>query len=95
MTQKDECGVVDFRLKDGKGSVLPMFIGEFETIALLNSIAKKETVILAERHFLQIRFQTRPMTHDMMRNTLRLLGFEARLCDRRLFEGVCRSHKFM
>ena len=50
MTQKAECGIVDFRLKDGKDSILPMFIGDYETAALLNFITKKEMVDLHPFH---------------------------------------------
>jgi len=62
VTQKAECGIVDFRLKDGKDSILPMFIGDYETAALLNFITKKE--------------MSRPMTHELMKNTVKLLGYE-------------------
>ncbi|KAI3429487.1 hypothetical protein D9Q98_005578 [Chlorella vulgaris] len=54
--------IVLLRLKDTH-SLLPVFIGEFECGALVSQINKKPTV------------QGRPLTHDLMKNTLEALGF--------------------
>lgn len=53
--------IVYLKLQDGKGSLLPVYIGDFECAALVKEINKKPSV--------------RPMTHDLMKNTLELLGF--------------------
>ncbi|EFN60008.1 hypothetical protein CHLNCDRAFT_133176 [Chlorella variabilis] len=52
--------IVLLRLKDTQ-SVLPVYIGEFECGALVKEINKKPTL--------------RPLTHDLMKNTLEVLGF--------------------
>lgn len=52
--------VIFLRLK-GASSILPVYIGEFECGALAKEIHKKP--------------QTRPMTHDLMKNTLEALGY--------------------
>jgi len=47
---------------DGSEAVLPVFIGENECNALLSGMSRK-------------RSQPRPMTHDLMKNTLETLSF--------------------
>ncbi|KAI7842678.1 hypothetical protein COHA_003609 [Chlorella ohadii] len=53
--------IVLLRLKDGAGSLLPVYIGEFECGALVKEINRKPTL--------------RPLTHDLMKSTLEALGF--------------------
>eukprot|EP00210_Caulerpa_lentillifera_P007666 g7317.t1 len=59
--EKDRCGILSFRLKDPRDSILNMYIGEFEYKQILQSINEHET--------------SRPMSYDFMRNSLRSLGF--------------------
>jgi bifunctional DNase/RNase len=53
--------IVLLRLKDGAGSLLPVYIGEFECGALVKEINRKPTL--------------RPLTHDLMKSTLEALGY--------------------
>lgn len=52
--------IVLLRLKDTQ-SLLPVYIGEFECAALVNQIHNKQ--------------MARPLTHDLMKNVLEVLGF--------------------
>lgn len=54
--------VVFLKMLDGSDLVLPVFIGEAECSALLKEIKQQTTF--------------RPMTHDLMKNTLELLGYK-------------------
>lgn len=54
--------VIYLKLRDENDSRLPVYIGSFECAALVKEINKKPTV--------------RPMTHDLMKNSLVLLGYK-------------------
>ncbi|GMH45756.1 hypothetical protein BSKO_13719 [Bryopsis sp. KO-2023] len=54
--------VIYLKLRDETESRLPVYIGSFECAALVKEINKKPTV--------------RPMTHDLMKNSLVLLGYK-------------------
>jgi len=54
--------VIFLKMLDGTDLVLPVFIGEAECSALLKEIRNQQTM--------------RPMTHDLMKNSLELLNFK-------------------
>lgn len=54
--------VIFLKMLDGSDLVLPVFIGEAECSALLKEIRNQQTL--------------RPMTHDLMKNSLELLNFK-------------------
>ncbi|CAG9463664.1 unnamed protein product [Pedinophyceae sp. YPF-701] len=56
--------IIFLKLSDTLGSVLPVYIGDFECAALLKEINKRPSV--------------RPMTHDLMRASVEAMGFTVR-----------------
>jgi len=54
--------VIFLKMLDGSDLVLPVFIGEAECAALLKEIKHQQTI--------------RPMTHDLMKSTVELLGYK-------------------
>ncbi|DBB13918.1 TPA: hypothetical protein ACH3X3_000903 [Trebouxia sp. C0006] len=59
-TDKDSSMLL-LKMLDGRGNILPVFVGDNESTALLQEMQRQPS--------------TRPMTHDLMKNSLEMLGY--------------------